>query len=260
MQYWRNIFLLKTFFHRFGKIKLSKTDFLGTKVMMKLTIFLVELLLCFSGAMASEAIGYYSSGSLKEADSIQERQVNIRKLFLQRKRFYGTIEIQDLISDAADFVGHEFPDAELLQIGDISQQLGGALPEHGSHQNGLDVDIVYLTKNGRLQSQNAPYWEEEFVKNGDISTNFHLERNLALFKYLIMNKSVERIFVDRAIKSSLCAYALRSNILNVPEIQETLRRLRVEKLHSTHFHLRISCPKTDLSCKSQSEVPSGSGC
>lgn len=228
--------------------------------MTKSTLIFAFFLLSFSAAQGSEAVGYYSSGSLKEAESIKDRGTNIRKLFLQRQRFYGTTQIQDIISDAADFVRQEFPDAEVLQVGDIANKVGGALSEHGSHQNGLDVDIVYLTKNGRLQSQNAPYWEEEFVKNGVMSNNFHIERNLGLFKYLIVNKSVERIFVDQAIKVQFCAYAKKNNLLNDPETKETLRRLRVEKLHSTHFHMRIKCPTTDLKCKAQASVPVGTGC
>ena len=214
----------------------------------------------FRTSEASEAIGYYSEGNLKNAESIELRGTNVRKLFLQRQRFYGTTEIQDIISDAADFIRQEFPNAELLQVGDIANKTGGALAEHGSHQNGLDVDIVYLTKNRKLQSQNAPYWEEEFVKSGMVSANFHIERNLALFKYLISNKPVERIFVDQAIKIQLCDYAKDNNLLNNPDIKETLRRLRTEKLHSTHFHMRIKCPTSDLNCKSQAEVPMGSGC
>ena len=229
-------------------------------MMKSLMIFISVALFTSQVTEASEAIGYYSAGALKDAESIQLRGTNIRKLFLQRQRFYGTIEIQDIISDAADFIRQEFPNAELLQIGDIANKEGGALLEHGSHQNGLDVDIVYLTKNKKLQSQNAPYWEEEFVKKGVMSTNFHIERNLALFKYLIINKPVERIFVDQAIKVQLCEYAKNNNLINNPEIKETLRRLRTEKLHSTHFHMRIKCPTSDLNCKSQAEVPMGSGC
>jgi len=228
--------------------------------MTKSTLILALLVFSFSSVEASEAIGYYSSGSLKEAESIKDRGTNIRKLFLQRQRFYGTTQIQDIISDAADFVRQEFPDAEVLQVGDIANKSGGVLAEHGSHQNGLDVDIVYLTKNGRLQSQSAPYWEEDFVKKGVMSANLHIERNLALFKYLIINKSVERIFVDQAIKVQFCSYARKNNLLNDFETKETLRRLRVEKLHSTHFHMRIKCPTTDLKCKAQVAVPAGTGC
>lgn len=222
---------------------------------------ILALLLIYGPSLfASEAIGYYSDGKLKEGESILERGTLIRKLFMQRQRFYGTRQMQDVISDAADFVRQTYPSAEVLQVGDIANKNGGACKEHASHQNGLDVDIVYLTKNGKLQAQNAPYWEEEFVKSGKVSSNFYLERNLELFKHLIHTSPVGRIFVDAAIKTAFCDYAKKNNLQNDPEMISTLRRIRVEKLHSTHFHLRLKCAQEDSSCKDQAEVPEGSGC
>ena len=223
-------------------------------------ILVIIFLYYTTQASASEAIGYYSSGKIKDAASIIERGTSIHKLFLQRGRFFGTDQIQDTISDAADFIRNQYPDAEKLQVGDIANQTGGVLPEHGSHQNGLDADLVYLTKNKKLQSQTAPYWQEEFVKNGVASANLDIPRNLELFKYLVHQQPVERIFVDQAIKKVFCTYAFKNNLLEDTQIIETLRRLRVEKLHSTHFHMRLTCPKTDTACKSQAAVPAGSGC
>jgi penicillin-insensitive murein endopeptidase len=225
-----------------------------TKALLLLTLFQS------TNVLATEAIGYYSDGKLKESESIIERGTLIRKLFMQRQRFFGTSEMQNTISDAADFVRQTYPDAEVLQVGDIANKNGGACKEHASHQNGLDVDIVYLTKNGKLQSQTAPYWEEEFVINGKVSSNFFLERNLTLFKHLILTKPVGRIFVDEAIKKQFCQYAKNNNLLKDPETIETLRRIRIEKLHSTHFHLRLKCAEGDYSCKDQAEVPEGTGC
>lgn len=227
---------------------------------MKLAGFILALtVLSFESAQSSEAIGYYSDGKLKQGESILERGVNIHKLFMQRKRFYGTVEMNSVISDAVDFVRQEIPEAELIQVGDIANKEGGKCAEHASHQNGLDADIVYLTKSGKLQSQNAPYWEEDFVKSAKVSANFHVERNFKLFKYLVIEKQVDRIFVDAAIKKLFCEYA-KSNNLKDAESQETLRRLRVEKLHSTHFHMRLKCGPTDYSCRSQAAIPAGNGC
>jgi penicillin-insensitive murein endopeptidase len=224
---------------------------------------ILALLVCLfqsENLYASQAIGYYSSGSLKDGDSILERKTAIHKLFLQRKKFYSTDEMHEVITNAADFVRQQYPDAELLQVGDLSPVNGGAAPGHGSHQNGLDVDMVYLTQNGFLQSPTAAFWEEEFVKRGVVTDNFHTERNLMLFKHLVTTEPVGRIFVDLAIKKKLCQYAKTSGLINDAIIKETLRRLRVEPLHTNHFHLRITCPVGDTQCKSQSEVPSGTGC
>lgn len=228
---------------------------------MKLSrIILALAVISATPVMSSEAIGTYSSGKLKESESIIERGTRIHKLFLARKRFFGTVQIQDVISDAADFVRQEIPEAELLQIGDIANENGGACAGHGSHQNGLDADIVYLTNSRRLQSPTAPHWDEEFVKSGKMTSNVNIERNLKLFKFLVTTQPVQRIFVDAAIKKEFCAYAKKNNLMNDRQTLETLRRLRVEKLHSTHFHMRLKCPEEDLACKKQAEVPLGSGC
>lgn len=226
---------------------------------MKLSVLILALTVA-SVSFASESIGYYSSGKLKDADSIVDRGVHIHKLFTQRGRFFAADVMMDTISDAADWVKNEYPDAEPLQVGDIANRTGGVLKEHGSHQNGLDADIVYLTKNKKLQATNAPFWQEEFVIKGVVTANLDIERSLNLFRYLIMNQPVERIFVDAAIKKAFCTYAKKNNLTADPEYKETLRRLRVEALHTNHFHMRLYCPKTDTACKSQAAVPAGTGC
>jgi len=224
------------------------------------TIAFIFIFIIFFNVHASESIGYYSNGSLKDSESILERGVRIHKLFLSRKRFYGNVSLVDTLSDTADFIRQELPNSQLMQVGDLANKTGGRCQEHASHQNGLDVDIVYLTKNRNLQSQDAPYWEEDFVKNGIVSKNLDLEKNFTLFKFLIKSHPVSRIFVDEAIKKQFCNFAKKYQHLSDPESIETLRRLRIEKLHSTHFHLRLKCPATDGACVPQAEVPPGTGC
>lgn len=228
--------------------------------MKLLSLTLICFLMKVEVSFSSEAIGYYSSGELKDSQSILERNIPIHKLFIQRKRFFGTQEILDVMGDLADFIRHTYPDSEKLQIGDIANEKGGFCKEHGSHQNGLDADLVYLTKNKKLQSPDALYWEENFVNKKNITKNFSVEKNFYLFKYLITNHPVERIFVDFAIKKALCLYAKKNNLMNEKEVIETLRRLRVADLHQTHFHMRIACPTNDFTCKSQEPVPEGTGC
>lgn len=227
---------------------------------MKLKGILLGLALLSTQNYAAEAIGFYSNGSLKNGISIMDGNYKIHKLLQGRKKFFSTLELQETIGDASDYIQSVFPDAEPLQLGDLSAQHGGKAPGHSSHQNGLDVDIVYLTHNKKLQSTNATYWEEDFVKNKKVTANFHVERNFELFKFLVMEKNVQRIFVDQAIKKTMCNYAKVNNIAKEKSVIETLRRLRVADLHSTHLHVRIRCSANDLKCTEQAEVPAGPGC
>lgn len=227
--------------------------------MKALLLTLFGLFVIFEGN-ASESIGSYSKGSLKNADSILDKSVSIHKLFLARKKFYTSDSMHEVIRDGAEYLRQEFPDVEVLQIGDLSALRGGSAPGHSSHQNGLDMDVVYLTHNKRLQSPEAAYWEEDFIVDGKISPNFHHQRNFAFFYFLVHHHPVQRIFVDAVIKKEMCLYSKQAGIWNDLKVQETLRRLRVLDLHRTHFHVRIRCPETNSSCVSQEEVPKGHGC
>lgn len=227
--------------------------------MNKLTVVAMSAFLSVS-AFASEAVGFFSSGKLHNGVSVLNLGDDVHKLFMQRKRFYSTQELHDVIEDLTRYLRLNETNAETLQLGDLSNEHGGSTNEHSSHQNGLDVDVVYLTKNRKMQKNNASYWQEEFVKNGKVTSNLDTKRNLDLFKYAVENHPVRRIFVDQVIKDHFCQYAKDNGLLKNKGYVETLRRLRPAKLHTNHFHLRITCPKDDLECQEQVEVPAGSGC
>ncbi len=210
-------------------------------------------------AFSSEAIGYYSKGSLRAATSILERNSSVQKLFVDRAKLYTTDEMHELLEGAAEFVQNNFPDSEILQVGDLSGINGGHATRHASHQNGLDADVVYLRHNGYVQPSSAPEWEEYFVSGSRVSSNFNLERNLALFRNLVSSYPVTRIFVDGAIKRDICRYVAKKGMYD-SLTKVTLRRLRIADYHKTHFHVRLACPAGDHSCKPQSEPPSGTGC
>lgn len=212
-----------------------------------------------SSTWASEAVGFYSKGSLKDAQSVFERALPVHKLFVSRAKLYTTDEMHDLLEAASDYVESNWPDSEVLQVGDLSGKRGGNAPRHSSHQNGLDADIVYLRHNAYVQAPQAPEWEEYFVRGGVPTANFHVERNFSLFRYLVDEFSVTRIFVDSAIKNKFCQYVAK-NGLNDALTRETLRRLRIANLHQTHFHVRLACPEGDRSCTPQSAPPQGTGC
>ena len=152
-----------------------------------------------------------------------------------------------------------FPEGERLQIGDCAAQHGGKITKHDSHQNGLDSDIVYLRHDHREQD---PYlvegFDEKFVINRILSSNFDIERNWLLLKNVNQIAQVNRIFVDPVIKKTFCTYAAEKNILI--ENREFLRKFRPLEGHEDHFHLRLKCPATNLRCQQQEDPPEGDGC
>lgn len=228
---------------------------------MKNLILLLILIVITARSNASEAIGFYNSGKLQEADNILEQAPSALKLLRPRKRWFATSEMASLIESIAVEMRAEYPESEPLQIGDVAAINGGKIAGHKSHQNGLDADIVYYRVDQKTQNPNLSRWEIDFVNNSKLSANFHSERNWTLFTKLIETKQVGRIFVDKAIKKHYCQkrselYKEQDKVL----VDEILRRLRPEALHSTHLHLRINCPKKDLNCEKQPEPAKGNGC
>lgn len=220
---------------------------------MEKLISLLILLLPLS--LSAEAIRYYSGGALKNSVNVVEGERNYSKLFLGRKKSFTTPEIDQLLEFSAEFSKNN--GNELLQVGDLSDKQGGKIPRHASHQNGLDADVVYLRKNRFEQNPNDPEWAEYFIRNGK-THNIDLVRNFNLFRELVENFRINRIFVDWAVKGELCQ--LYNDQLADPVISETLRRLRPAKYHQTHFHVRLKCPHQYRRCRDQGEPPRGSGC
>jgi penicillin-insensitive murein endopeptidase len=204
------------------------------------------------------AIGYYSNGSLKNSEDLLSRSASVHKILKSRNRSFATKELVDLIEDVATEMNNRFDNIEKMQVGDLSAKIGGFVSGHSSHQNGLDVDIVYYTNDQKLQAMDNSYWTQFFVSNGKLK-NFSLSKNWHLFKLLVNRHPINRIFVDPVIKKAMCDYA--SSIGEFNSNIEVLRRLRpLSTHHDTHLHIRLKCPQDDLSCSDQGQPPAGSGC
>ena len=76
----------------------------------KIIFIFISIFIFSSGAVASEAIGFYSRGSLKSASSIEDLNLSAIKLFKSRKKLYSTDEMFNLINEISLFVENNFPD------------------------------------------------------------------------------------------------------------------------------------------------------
>jgi penicillin-insensitive murein endopeptidase len=213
-------------------------------------------------SFASQSIGFYSKGSQREGVNVMT-MANYDKLFVKRGQLYTNKEMASLLNKLAEYIKNKYPNAETMQVGDLSKRGGGKIPRHASHQNGLDVDVVYLRHNLTGQDINNPEWGEYFVINSKVTKNFQNERNFEVFRYLTKSYPVNRIFVDQKIKQQLCSYAKdkkRFTTAQIKENQKVLRFLRPAKYHKTHYHLRLVCPADNKKCVNQGAIPPGDGC
>lgn len=206
---------------------------------------------------APESIGFYSSGCLSGASTLPQDGTGFQVMRPSRNRFYGqpsTLQfIQNLGQTLAAFNSG-------ILIGDISQPRGGPMATgHASHQIGLDVDVWYWThpeQNTRPltleERENLPF-VSMLAPNGLVDPTLFTQEKILKLKIAATSPGVERIFVNPAIKTYLCATIADAD-------SAWLHTLRPWAGHEEHFHVRLACPKDSKLCVTQAAVAAGNGC
>lgn len=214
-------------------------------------------ILCFvksSVSLASESIGATSNGCILNAVALPIEGQGYQVTHVDQERFFGHPDLITILSDAGKVINNNH--WGFILIGDLSAQKGGQILEnHKSHQNGLDVDILYRMPDEKLSEEELLMPEEpDFVdtEKNRINSNMWKSKNLEILKYFANQERVDRIFVNPAIKKSLCE--------NQTSNKEWLSKLRPWWGHSEHFHVRLKCPKDSHDCLSQAPVSKHDGC
>lgn len=201
------------------------------------------------------AIGGTSNGCIAGADSLPVKGPGFVSIRRHRNRYYGHPDTIRLIQDLGRALSERTD--KLMMVGDLSQPRGGLMSsKHRSHQNGMDVDIWFRLASP-AQSANGRYPEEQdpasMVAPGRLElTKGWGEDQRFLLKTSAENPRVDRIFVNPAIKRTLCRSEKGE--------RNWLRKLRPWWGHDAHFHVRLKCPVGSAGCKQQAPPPTGDGC
>jgi len=170
------------------------------------------------------------------------------KVFRQRDRRYGTPELVETVKrTAAKFHALE-PEAERLQVGDLSAEKPGRIKGHQTHDQGIDADIVYLRIKPEEQDpvfENPAIsgkWKEDFVRPDDqgVTENFNLARNWRLIRLLLEDRAstrVQYILLDQQVLQALSDYTQSRGEHKIWE--SFLPHLKVRPRHRTHLHMRV---------------------
>lgn len=215
------------------------------------------LLLSSLNAFASEPRGYYNQGSLIDGECLPESGEGFIQLYRDVNHIWGTTEMIDMLEQTAADMARRYPNRDRLQIEDIAGPNGGDIDPHGSHENGLDVDIGYFKANGQEFVPRGDEYAPEMVQNGTVSSNFDVERNWELVKSLHRHGAVQMIFMDQHLKDAVVAYA-RSKGEYSSHIKE-INSLHHVNNHMDHMHVRLNCPPTARACHSTTIRRSGGG-
>jgi len=156
----------------------------------------------------------------------------------ERAEVFGTSETIEAIDAALAKVHELFPDAHPIIVGDISDEDGGRLKRHQSHQGGRDVDLGFFLKAGAPPS---------FVAG--TAANLDLPKNWALVRSLVTCTDVETILLDIRIQRLLYKHALaagedRAWLDRVFHFAKGSKSAIVKHVrnHRNHYHVRFYNP------------------
>jgi len=206
-------------------------------------------------ALAPEPIGFYSRGCLAGAKPLAADGPNWQTMRPSRNRHWGHPEMVQFIERFAPAAAHASGWPGIL-VGDIAQPRGGPmLTGHASHQLGLDADIWLRPMPGHRMSRD----ERESVSATnmvradrlDIDPSTWSDGHLAVLRTAAQDPAVQRIFVNAAIKRAICRSARG---------ETWLQKIRPERGHDHHFHVRLQCPEGAGQCSPQDPTPGGDGC
>lgn len=208
----------------------------------------------------SRPIGTPNQGLLEDAECLPESGEGYMQLFRDMQRIWGATPMIDMIQKTAADMSRRYPGRDRLQVEDISAENGGDIDGHGSHENGLDVDLGFFKVNGIEHDPRATgqMYAPKMVEGGRPTANFDLERNWELMKTLHRHGNVQKVFIDQVLKNEMCRYAKSKGDYN-SNIQ-VLRSLRHETNHQDHIHVRLRCPANAKKCVNLPDPPAGSGC
>jgi penicillin-insensitive murein endopeptidase len=206
--------------------------------------------------MAARSIGFYSRGCLAGAQAVPVNGEAWQVMRLSRNRNWGHPDLVGLLEKIA----REVPKITAwpgLLIGDMSQPRGGPMiTGHASHQIGLDAD-VWLTPMPKRELSRAEREETsaiDMVREDrlDIDQSVWSPDHLKVIRLAAQQGRVERIFVNAAIKKALCREASGD--------RSWLAKVRPMYGHNYHFHIRITCPADNPTCRPQEAPVKSDGC
>ena len=199
----------------------------------------------------AHSIGRAANGCLAGAVALPLAGPGWETLRPERNRFWGNPALVAFIQDMA---GKTVALGRLL-IADMAQPRGGHMPSgHGSHQTGVDVDILYRLADHPLTEaeRSTPALDSVVAANGSLLPALWGRNQTSVVKAFASDPRVERIFVNPEIKRALCRTARGD--------RDWLRKLRPWWGHDEHFHVRINCPAGDGDCVGGAAIPPGDGC
>src|SRR5436305_10633912 len=207
-------------------------------------------------AMPTRVVGFYAKGCIAGAEALPINGDTWQVMRLSRNRNWAHPELVKLL-ERLSANAHKDAGWPGILVGDMSQPRGGPMiTGHASHQVGLDAD-VWLTPMPKRKLSREEREEMSAVMmvrddRRDIDPKVWKPTHLTVIRAAAQEPSVERIFVNAAIKKALCREARGE--------RGWLSKVRPMYGHDYHFHIRSKCPPGSGECESQPPPTDSEGC
>ena len=195
---------------------------------------------------SSESIGPPNRGKLQGGVQLGPHK---GYLIRAKERSWGTAETVRWIEEAFQGVTKKYSSKKRVRVHDISDEDGGSLRDHKSHQSGRDVDISYYQKS--CKGGVCPF---DRVKPRQLD----VARQWALLSHWLKNKQAEVIFIDYSLQAPLYRYAKKKGATKA-QLEHWFQyprgknqgggKIRHFRKHDDHLHARFVCPITDEGCR-----------
>ncbi len=183
----------------------------------------------------------------------------------QSRTYFGSGDLARLIYKMGQYLNSILPGRKLA-ITEISNKDGGRVCWrdsrgkavcHASHQNGIDVDLRYLTHDD--------YQPANVVDgHGNMISTFRVYEQFKVFMKAVSTRQVDVIFVGSAVKRAMCRVAKQKGLYKSGDkdtlTAETLRLLYPEDNHTNHYHIRAKCSSDNRRCRRIEISLTSTGC
>ena len=180
---------------------------------------------------------------------------------------YGTVElVQALVRAAA--TSDPGDDSPPLVINDLSLADGGPIRQHGSHQSGRDVDILFFVRDlqgNPRRSVGVPIapdgrgvdFQDLSTPDDDVGVLIDTERTWRFIAALLEEggDDVQRIFIVEHLRTMLLAEAQRQNAPKALQERFAMISCQPGSPHDDHMHVRFHCSTDDLSAGCRDTPP-----
>lgn len=180
---------------------------------------------------------------------------------------FGTVETLQTIVRAAAIVDQEMPGSGLT-INDVGLQEGGPIAQHGSHQAGRDVDILFYAlgdDNKPIPSVGVPLdpkgqgWDfkDLAIPGDDQKVRIDLPRTWRFMQALleVAPDQVHRIFIVEHLRTLLLAQA--DKVRAPKAIRQRFDEVTCQPStpHDDHMHVRFFCTPEDMAAGCEDSAP-----